>query len=379
MNRTNPRAWPAAFALTALLGCASTKVADVKPGYKPDSESTDESGLWYQFDKLEKVLVASPDRVTDPVLQSYLEGLSCKLAPDICKDMRIYIVRDSSFNASMAPNGLMLVHTGLLLRTENEAQLAAVIGHEIGHYRKRHSLENWRKAKNVGGFLNSFGVVAGGSAAGVVALLGAYASLTAFSRDQEREADLIGFDSVKQAGLDVNGPWKLWEFVHEETKHYPKGLFSQMFASHPADTERKTNLRKLAGTGGGDPGLDRYQAATQKWFLTWVEDELSLRAYTQTEVLLKRLASTASKNDPASVQFALGELYRKRLLPGDLQRALDAYQKASKYDTVPNVCFRNLGLTLNKLNRPVEAKKAFAEYLKREPEAEDAAMIRSYL
>ncbi len=377
MKRTIVSRWLAAFVLSALVGCASTKVADVKPGYKPESQSTDESGLWYQFDKLEKVLATSPERVSDPELQKYLEDLSCKLAPDICKDMRIYVVRDSSFNASMAPNGLMLVHTGLLLRTENEAQLAAVIGHEIGHYRGRHSLENWRKAKNVGGFLNSIGLVAG-STAGVVAVLGAYASLTAFSRDQEREADLAGFESVKKAGLDVNGPWKLWEFVNEETKHYPKGLFSQMFASHPAVKERLSNLKNLAAKGGGESGLDRYQAVTRKWFLTWVEDELSLRAYTQTEVLLKRLASNPSY-DPSSIQFALGELYRKRTLTGDLQRAVESYQKASKHDTVPTICFRNLGMTLNKLNRPVEAKKAFAEYLKREPEAEDAAMIRSYL
>ena len=52
------------------------------------------------------------------------------------------------FNAMMAPNGMMLVWSGLLLRVENEAQLAAILGHELGHYLERHSVEQLRAAKD---------------------------------------------------------------------------------------------------------------------------------------------------------------------------------------------------------------------------------------
>ena len=62
--------------------------------------------------------------------------------------IRVYAMRQPDFNASMAPNGMMIVHTGLLAHMRNEAQLAAVLGHESGHYLRRHSVQNWRSLKS---------------------------------------------------------------------------------------------------------------------------------------------------------------------------------------------------------------------------------------
>ena len=79
----------------------------------------------------------SPFLIRDAGLREYLQGIACKLAGEHCPDVRVYPVRTPFFNASMAPNGMMQVWSGLLLRAENEAQLAAVLGHEIGHYLQR--------------------------------------------------------------------------------------------------------------------------------------------------------------------------------------------------------------------------------------------------
>ena len=72
--------------------------------------------------------------VRDPVLNAYVRKVLCRTIGDAhCAPIRLYIIRTSQFNASMAPNGMMQVWTGLLLRMDNEAQLATVLGHEMGH------------------------------------------------------------------------------------------------------------------------------------------------------------------------------------------------------------------------------------------------------
>lgn len=104
----------------------------------------------------------------------------------------------------MAPNGVMQVWTGLLLRTENEAQLASVLAHEIAHYRYQHSLEMFRQAKSTANILAPFQIIttAGGVGyVGSVAELVAVGSLLKFSRDHEREADSGGQENANCRGL----------------------------------------------------------------------------------------------------------------------------------------------------------------------------------
>jgi beta-barrel assembly-enhancing protease len=146
---------------------------------KPELAS-DEGGLWAMMDREESKLRRSSFVVRDNAWRDYLSALACKLAGEHCADMRVYTVRTPLFNASMAPNGMMQVWTGLLLRMENEAQLASVIGHEIGHYLQRHSLERLRDARAKSAFatlMAPFGLV------GLVGQMGAIASLLAFSRE----------------------------------------------------------------------------------------------------------------------------------------------------------------------------------------------------
>jgi predicted Zn-dependent protease len=128
---------------------------------RPDTAS-DEGGLWAMMDREETKLRRSPFSLRGPELHARVQDVACRLAADPCPDIRVHLVRTPFFNASMAPNGMMQVWSGLLLRVDNEAQLAAVLGHEIGHYLERHSLERLRAAKSgsaVGQFLGLFGVV----------------------------------------------------------------------------------------------------------------------------------------------------------------------------------------------------------------------------
>ncbi len=364
-----------------LSGCASTQVADVQPGHRSQNKDLDEAGLWFAMDRAEKTVAAAPERITDMALQNYLNALSCKLAADLCGDIRIYLIRQPYLNAFMAPNGMMVIFTGTLARAENEAQLAFVMAHEIGHYRGRHSLENWRHMKNVSNLMTGIGTLTAGTGVGVVAALGAYANLASFSRDQEREADALGFQALQAAKLDLVAPGLLWSAAYEEEKVNPKGLLSGVFASHPATTERRDRLKKLAQdiapAALGDSGAERFRTLIAPYRSAWLGDELARRNYAQSEVMLARLA--AIPWDLGTVKNFQGELYRKRAQPGDLARAASAYQAALREPGVSPSTFRDLGTTLKRLGNNAAALDAFREYLKRAPKADDAAMIRSYL
>ena len=112
-------------------------VADYQP------QGTDERGLWMEMEEAERTLKTSDFVIRDSALNAYVaSGVLCRtVGAERCKAARVYIVRTPYFNANMAPNGMMQVWSGLLLRTRNEAQLAAVLGHEFAHFEQRHSLQ----------------------------------------------------------------------------------------------------------------------------------------------------------------------------------------------------------------------------------------------
>ena len=100
-------AWILILCLTCL-SCATTPVPEIKPGEKPALE-TDEAGLWMAMDHMEQDLKTSGRVEIDPTLNSYVRRIVCKLEPDICDDIRFYIVNTPDFNAFMAPNGCMVI------------------------------------------------------------------------------------------------------------------------------------------------------------------------------------------------------------------------------------------------------------------------------
>ncbi len=187
--------------------CATSRgdtLSDLQPGQRPAVE-TDEAGLWRLMDDVETEIKTSGRVVVDPSLNAYVRGVLCRVAPTHCADIRLYIVRTPYFNASMAPNGMMQVWTGLLLRTQNEAQLGYVLGHEMGHYLRRHTLSRWRDARaktDASTFVKVLTSAAGVDYASTLTDLAVIASLSAYSRDQEREADRIGFELTVKAGYD---------------------------------------------------------------------------------------------------------------------------------------------------------------------------------
>ncbi len=375
--------------LLACVACATPgggpgAMADIKPGQRPALD-TDEAGLWMQMDRLEESLKTSGRLLTDPGLNSYIRDMVCRLVGPHCSDIRVYVVQTPHFNASMAPNGTMQVWTGLVLRAENEAQLAYVLGHEVAHYLRRHSVQVWRDVRSKSNLLVYFRLLTAAAGVGFVgplADLAALASVYAFSRDNEREADDLGFELMVKAGYDPREAPKIWEALLKERAASKDSAPFIFFATHPATEERIDTLKKLAENtaaagGPGRVGKEEFLAAILSMRATLLRDELRRREFAGSQVVLDRLFESGVGT--GELHYFQGELYRLRGQEGDADKAIAAYQKASQMADAPVETDRALGLLFSKAGEKEKARSSFERYLQRRPDAEDRAMIRAYL
>jgi len=339
--------------------------------------ASDEGGLWAIMDREESRLRRSPFVVRDDALQQYLAGVLCKLGGEHCADTRLYTVRTPAFNATMAPNGMMQLWTGLLLRLDNEAQLAAIVGHELGHYLQRHAVSRQREARSssaLASLMSSFGLV------GLFAQYATIAGYLSYTRDHEREADRIGITLSRRAGYDTREASKVWAHLRAELSAGRGGdpaHRSVLFASHPGVNERQRTLEQLGAEGAGFVGAAEYQARIEPLMWRLLEDELQRAEYEETLVLLDRLVATRpSRGD---LRYFRGEARRLRAEDSDLDPAQADFTAALATPKPPPQAHRSLGLVYRRQGRNEDARAAFRRYLEALPAAPDAAMVRSYL
>ncbi|HQR36333.1 MAG TPA: M48 family metallopeptidase [Blastocatellia bacterium] len=189
--------------------------------------------------------------VDDRALNDYVNRLGQSLArrserPNI--PWRFYVVNDKAINAFATLGGRVYVHSGLIAATTSEAQLASVMGHEIGHIVGRHGLENVKKAQKLGMFAIGativgaiFGGQGGAQAGEAIGSLVAGGFLMKHSREAEREADFLGLYNIKNAGYNTGGMVEMFQMLQQVTKG--GGSMGSILASHPDPREREANTR----------------------------------------------------------------------------------------------------------------------------------------
>ena len=341
---------------------------------RPENAS-DEGGLWALMDREETRLRRSPFAIRDAALQARVQDMACRLAGPHCPDVRVYLMRTPFFNASMAPNGMMQVWSGLMLRVENEAQLAAVLGHEIGHYLARHSVERLRSAKthsSAATVAAMFGLV------GAIAQLGVAASFSGYSRDHERAADRIGVALMRNAGYDPAEAAKIWQNLLLETKANPDARSpNPLFSSHPAPEERMETLHEIAQANQGGVSKEaEWNQAVKPFLQEWLADEVKRGRREESLALLNRMIA---RSPNALYLFARGESYRLRGGEGDLDAAVADYLAAASAGGEPAETHRSLGTVYRARQQAPAAKASFQRYLDLAPNAPDSLMIKSYL
>lgn len=395
-----------ALGLAVLLSAGPAGAEPRPAGLRPDPTSV-EGGLWGLFDKAEQQAKAKAELNADSALNAYVRAVGCKVAEEHCADLRIYVMDRPFFNASMAPNGYSEVWSGLLLRVEDEAQLAFVLGHEFSHFAENHSIEahQAQKSRANAALALSVGIAVLGAAAAYsagtpqdaqtiidatgnlidVVYLGMIASYFAFSREHESEADRLGLGRISEIGYSAEAGAGIWRAMQAEAavSDFPRVRKSEgkasIFNSHPLSAARVSALSAQAQTlpKGGESGRARHRAAIRPHLARWLRDDLRRRDFGQTLHLLDRLARDGE--DLGVINFYRGEGYRLRRGDGDLARAREAYLAAVAHADAPPAAWRELGDIRRRDKDAAGARAAYEGYLAKAPQAEDAWLVKDAL
>ncbi len=378
----------AALAAAAVLAaCSTTDHGAREAGQRPTNLKSTEASMWYEMETFEESLKQSGRTIEDPVLQSRMAQMTCQLAGEHCPDLRVYIVREPSFNASMAPNGLLMIHSGLLLRAETEDEVAFVLGHEFVHFLENHSVERYAAVRNANIAGSVVGSILGGAGAGSFSSLGyaaAFGGAFAFTREQELEADRLGLEFARTAGFNPKGAPAIWKNLLQEaeaTSNKKKAKEvdrSGMFDTHPLIRERIALLESFAvGTEQSAEDRRAYRAMIRPHLLGWLQDVIADGDYGASLALTQRMM--AQGEDIGTLNYVRARIYMMRKAEGDAALAEDALKTAVAASDVPAMALRELGQIHRARGDRESAAANLRAYLLADPGARDRALIESLI
>ena len=329
----------------AVAGCATNPVTGRKEIQMVSEQQEIQLGQQYYGPSRQS---QGGDYVTDPAVNAYVQQVGRKLAAVADRPLpyEFVVLNSSELNAWALPGGKIAINRGLLVELKNEAELAAVLGHEIVHAAARHGAQQMEKGQlmQIGAAVAAIGATAyGGSSLGQVvgqgAAVGAQLLSAKYGREDELEADHYGMIYMKRAGYDLQAAVSLQElFVRKFQAGNDQDWMTGLFASHPPSQERvNSNRRTMAELGGpgGDTGADRYAAAMtnlKRDAPAYEKQEQAIEAANRKDyATARRQTNEAVKIEPRESRFhgLLGDLAMAEKNP---RAALPHYQKAGQLD-----------------------------------------------
>lgn len=225
-------------------------VKDVGEAFTIDDEKEMEIGASVHPYLLEEL----GGSVRNSAVTGYVEKIGRKLAAKSSRsriDYHFTVVDDSMINAFALPGGYIYITRGMLATLQDEAELAAVLGHEVGHVEKRHGVDQIKSmvvaekgTKYAAGAAGKAGGALGEKLTRKIADVFARMALSGYGRSQELEADRAGIQFANSSGYDPDGAVRLFETLLELTGGKKGGIF----ASHP-DTQKRIEEAKKEITG----------------------------------------------------------------------------------------------------------------------------------
>lgn len=312
--------------------------------------------------------------VVDPELNLYVSNVGKKLAAYAQVQLPFeFVVLDNDVpNAWALPGGKIAVNRGLLVLLEDEAQLAAVLGHEIIHAVGEHGANQMMKAQMLG-----LGVAAVGFASkdsdyaqyiGLGTAMGAQLYQAHYGRDQELISDKHGIELMVQAGYEPQAAVELQQTFVKLSEGRSTDMLSKLFASHPPSQERVDKNRELAAK---HPGGVRNKAAYQKAIGQLIKDKAAYEAHNKAlEAAGKEdfsgalsLTNKAIKLQPNAGLFYItkGNLLRAQK---DNKQAVSAFAKARKLNPDYVMGYLGEGVCAYKLGQAQTAKTALEQSMK---------------
>jgi predicted Zn-dependent protease len=369
--------------LFAFLSTGSTLASE-----EPPLGDTEER-IWMRSQEEEEALEKSGLLYEDKELEEYLTNVARKLQAEEASarfSVTVKVIKNPCLNAFAFPNGVIYVHTGILSRIDNEAQLATLLAHEITHATHKHALKAFneikKKADDSAAAQSALsGSVEAGNLGGFLGSTGVTASVSGYSRELEKEADRVGLGLVLRAGYDPVEALSLFGHLKKEIED-EKIVEPFFFATHPNLQERIRTCETFLTAHGieapsGIKNTEHFLMKTKGAILDngWLD--LKLGRFSAAQRSAEKYLTISP--DYAGAYYLLGEIARQRDLAGDMDRAKDYYEKAITADPSCGECYKALGLIYYKAGEMSLAKSAFQSCLLRSPDTPDKAYIRSYL
>ena len=306
----------------------------------------------------------------DPEVSLYVNQVGQKLAQVSDRKNLPYefvVLNNSVPNAWALPGGKIAVNRGLLTLLEDEAQLAAVLGHEIVHAAARHTAQQMTRGTLLGLGAQIAGIATMdsdyGQLVGLGTQLGAGAWQAHYSRDNELEADKYGVKYMVEAGYNPQGAVELQKtFVRLAEEGGQSGWLEALFASHPPSQERVERNKALAQQYGttGERGKQDYQNAIAQI----KEDAEAYEAHVKAEAALRegdaeaalKFANKAIALQPKEALFynAKGQAL---LAQKQDEKALQAFEEATQRNPEYFMGHLGQGLIRKKLGDYDQAQK----------------------
>ncbi len=302
------------------------------------------------------------DYIIDPELTEYVNGVGQRLAAVSDRELpyEFVVINNSVPNAWALPGGKIAVNRGLLTELDSEAELAAVLGHEIVHAAARHGAKGMERGMLLQGAVAVAGIASKGSNYANLAVRGAQSAAglinQKYGRDAERESDLYGMKYMSRAGYDPRAAISLQETFLRLSKESGRETdwLSGLFSSHPPSQERVEANRGTANTlpKSGELGTQRFQSKVEH--LKKTKD-----VYDAYDKGAKALGEGNAKEALALAQKAISGEPREGLfhaLFGDVyfsqqkyKNAIESYDKAVKLNSEFFYFYVQRGLSKQKL------------------------------
>ena len=293
--------------------------------------------------------------VQDKQLAQYLQTTGKKISAKTHRPQmpyRFLPVNATYINAYAFPGGTIACTRGILLSLDNEAELAALLGHELGHVNARHTAEIMSKSQLTSAIVGGVAAVAGsydrnyGGIAAQIGMLGSGALLASYSRDNERQADDLGIEYMVKGGYSPDGMVGLMDMLKSMSNH-KVSTTDLLFATHPMSSERyqtavKTASGKYKAAKSNPVHRERYMDNTARLrkvknaiFLMQQGDALmAQKKYSDAESKFNRALRIAPNDYAGLVKLSQCQMMMKKLTEADrsILLAKNAYpQEAQAY------------------------------------------------
>jgi predicted Zn-dependent protease len=410
-HRTPIRTLAAAAMLAFAVGASAQGVYESVPLKDKEQRLIEESQELNGYFERQSLLV------TDPSVVELVAGVGRSLAPpptDGYVQYRFFVLRDPSPNAFALPNGDIYMHTGMLARLSDTAQLAAILAHEVNHVAGHHSIVNFRAANKK--------IVAGMVLTGVLGGLGSVisttlaASMYGFSRELEQEADDHAVPMMIASPYDAQALPEIYGVLARDFEGVTPRM-ATIWSTHPQLEARAARTREqVADAPSGRRDTADFDAIVFPIRTMTIRDYIQ-DDYPRTAVALAENLAARYPEQPELVQLtgdawvAMGPLTefddadlsnRERMrnanrrvtrtrqeraarlletpegqaaLRENLGRARSAYERALELDANFAPAHRGLGEVAERLGEPRAAAAAYVEYLRKLPDASDRAVI----